>query len=141
MGERGPMPKDASERRRRNEPESGPPAKASITGRVIAPRCPPLAHPKARFWFESLKTSGQRKWFEPSDWAEALIIVELIGQLFNEEEFNASGWRAVFSRMAMLGTTIGDRRRLGIEIDREKPPTKRGEPTAISNYRDKIGAG
>lgn len=76
----GPIPKRSTERRRRNKPEH-PITEATFQGdAVIKPPLRPGIHPLAKRWYDSLADSGQSRWYEPSDWAFAMIIAEGIDE-------------------------------------------------------------
>lgn len=51
-----------------------------LTIPVIAPAGNKEWHPIALAWFESLKTSGQHIFYEPSDWAAAMLVAESISR-------------------------------------------------------------
>jgi len=116
MGDRGPVPKRSSERRRRNKDDVTP---LAVSGKPTRP--PPLpagCHSIARRWYRSLGSSGQSQFFEPSDWAAALLLVEAISRVLSMERFSAEAFKAVWSAMGDLLTTEAARRRVRLEIER-----------------------
>ena len=81
----GPLPKRSSERRRRNKV----PGETVVqrTGAVPVPAAPKDLHSIARRWYLSLKKSGQSDWFEPSDWAAALVLAQKLSSHFAADSF------------------------------------------------------
>jgi len=145
MGARGPIPKRSEERmghRAKEEKESltqappGPPAELPDL-----PEPDPLWHPIAADWYQSLQSSGQAQFYEPSDWATARYAAELMSRLLSSDRApNGQLVAALNSVMGTLLTTEGDRRRARIELERK--PAARAVPagvTAIADYRAAIG--
>ena len=112
---RGPVPKRTSERRRTNKPPI-----PVETAPAAAPADPPALrrgiHPLARRWYRSLSESGQARWYEPSDWAMALVTAEMIDAFAKEP--NAAALMAILKSSSSLLATEGDRRRMRIELSR-----------------------
>ena len=141
MGTRGPVPKHSSERRRQNKPEGG-----EITvvrarlGAVEQPPASPDWHPIARDWYESLAESGQAQFYEPSDWAVARYVAELMSRaLSSDRPPNGQYVAALNSAMSSLLTTEGDRRRARMELERKKPGPKLAPVKPLDAYRDIAG--
>ena len=66
---------------------------------VAVPRLPRGTHRAARCWYRSLRDSSQARFFEPSDWAAAAFVAEMLTRLLNapvitDEQF-ASIWAAM----------------------------------------------
>jgi hypothetical protein len=121
MGERGPVPKRSSQRRRRNEPADGsidtaPAAKV----KPVAPGPDGDWHPIAARWYVALGESGQSGFYEPSDWAQAFFVAEAMSRLLAAGRFSAQLFSAVDSATVRLLATEADRRRLRIELEREQ---------------------
>jgi hypothetical protein len=141
----GPIPKRSDQRRRRNAPEPGQEIRTlSVAGEVKPPPASQDWHPVARRWYLSLRTSGQANYYEPSDWAYAYILAEMMTQGFEKGwggQADASGIppAAVLSGMASLLTTEGDRRRARLEIEREAEKPKLATVTPANAYRDRLG--
>lgn len=133
MGSRGPVPKRTDQRRRTNKPDAEittPPAARTVR----IPRARRGWHPVARLWFRSLSPSGQSKFYEPSDWALAVLIAEsmsrdLMPQAIGIAEksgevvesvipLKGASLSAYLRAMAVLLVTEGDRRRLHMELQR-----------------------
>lgn len=139
MGERGPVPKRSSQRRRQNR-EAAPekvevPVEApAAAAKADAPAPNERWHPAARAWYESLARSGQSTFYEASDWALAYLIAESISRDLkpqvvgvNEESgepvmavipMKGASLSAYLKAMTALLVTEGDRRRARIELER-----------------------
>jgi hypothetical protein len=141
MGERGPVPKRSTERRRRNKAEGGEVTTASVPSGVV--QAPALdlesPHPLAVDWYASLAESGQAQFYEPSDWQVARLVAHELTRMLNNR-FSAQGYAAIMGSLTELLTTEGSRRRVRLEIERgagEKPAP--AGVTALSDYRDALG--
>ena len=71
----GPVPKRKSQRRRRNKTEGGI-DEAPGAVEVVVPKPRAAWHPIAKEWFVALASSGQARFYEPSDWALASLLAE-----------------------------------------------------------------
>lgn len=92
-------------------------------------------HPVALTWYNSLATSGQRIYYQPSDWATAYLLAESLSRDFkpqfvgiNEESgevmmekipLKGASLGAYLKGFSALLATEGDRRRMQIELERE----------------------
>lgn len=147
----GPPPKRSDERRRRNTPESGNPQVVDMkddpmfAGRVDPPPANENWHAVAKSWYESLATSGQRVFYEPSDWATAYLTAESMSRDLEEQfvgihektgevikakvPLKGASLTAYSRIMAVLMVNEGDRRRVGLELKRES--IKESRPLAV----------
>lgn len=131
----GPVPKRSEDRRRRNKPASGETTKAPGAPKVAAPATPRGWHPVARRWYNSLKESGQNKFYEPSDWSTAYLIAESISRdlspqfvgvtagphseaIYASIPLKGASLSAYLKAMSNLLATEGDRRRASLELHR-----------------------
>ena len=150
MAAHGPIPKRTEERRRRNKPEV-PVESVPITGPVQIPPADPKWHPTARLIYESLPTSGQAKFYEPSDWSTAYLLAESLSRDLKPQSIGitdegkvihayvplkGASLAAYLKGFAALGVTEGDRRRMGIEIDRKPLKSVPAGVTVMDEYRD-----
>lgn len=130
---RGPIPKRSEERVRRNVDSAGPVEKVGMTGSVEVPELGDgfdtidpeggevytnELHPIAVDLYESMKTSGQSKYFEPSDWQMARVLVHLLSKVLHSSKPSAQMLAALTTMMSNLLLTEGDRRRVRLEVER-----------------------
>lgn len=155
MATRGPVPKRSDARRRENKPVVEI-TKAPAAPVVEMPDGDPDWHPIAQRWFESLKTSGQNRFYEPSDWAVAYLIAESISMDFKpqfvgfaqtdrdstEAEYaviplKGASLSAYLKAMGSLLMTEGDRRRASVELQRNVAvdADEEASVTALDDYR------
>lgn len=145
MGTRGPVPK-RSDVRAGHRAKSDQPDQAPAQGRVRIPAADRAWHPQALRWYQSLRRSGQHRYFEPSDWAEAHLLADLLtreltavkvvqlptgDQVIVPVPPRALMTKTILATMNELGTTESSRRRMRIEVNR----------TALSDNREATGAG
>lgn len=129
----GPVPKHSSERRRRNK-ESAVETVASF-GDVAVPEADEMWHPIAHRWYESLRTSGQSRFYEPSDWAQAFYVAEAMSRNLSTDRFSAQLFASVLSAMTELLTTEGARRRVRLEVEREKAGDESAPVMVLDDFR------
>lgn len=136
----GPVPKRSTERRRRNADSVPTKVKVTAALKVKAPRLPAETHPIARRWYRALTTSGQSKFFEPSDWAAALLLAAELTRML-EGRFSAMAFAALWSAMGDLGTTEAARRRVRIEIERpdDADEAEAAGVAMLDQYREALG--
>jgi hypothetical protein len=128
---------------------------------VPIPATPSDWHPIAKRWFNALKKSGQKEFYEPSDWATAFLIAESISRDLNpqfigfvtvghdetkaeyaEIPLKGASLGAYLKAMACLLATEGDRRRASLELTREQPADADEDAAviALDTYRAQLGA-
>lgn len=159
MGERGPVPKRSTQRRRRNKAEDGQEITTAATGAPAAPQVPPADenwHPIARRWYESLAASGQSRWYEPSDWATAYLLAESMsrdlgdqvvgvtptGEILRDKiPLKGASLAAYLKAMSTLMVTEGDRRRARLELERagSTDPDEDAAVAKMDEYRKRLG--
>jgi hypothetical protein len=91
-------------------------------------------HPIAQMWYESLAHSGQKIFYQPSDWAVAFLLAESIsrdlkpqfvgisetdGPIYETIPLKGASLAAYLKGFTALMATEGDRRRMQIELERE----------------------
>lgn len=171
MGQSGTVPKRSTERRRRNKTnkygESLVPDRVKLQefdGEVVdAPEPNPNWHPAAMTIWTAACESGQRIFWEPSDWAVLALTCSQISQLYRDDfviekvkqpiEGGSGGgeelvygsrpmtgqeFSAILKAFSSLGMSEGDRRRMRIELERgqkrTEPPTVEGVVDARSRF-------
>lgn len=123
MGSRGPVPKRDAERIRTNSESRAD--HVTRYGRVAAPAADKEWHKRAIAWYRSLRRSGQSDFYEPSDWAQAWVLADVLSKLLKSDQMSAELFKNWLAGARDLHTTEGSRRRSHIEIDR---PTGEEEP-------------
>lgn len=152
---RGPVPKRSTERRRRNKTsEDG--ASTEVDQVILDPgEFPPFTppepnpnwHPAARAMWDSACQSGQRIFWEPSDWAILGLTCSQISQeyandlilekvkepmeagsgggerlVYGSRPMPAGKFAAILKALGSLGMSESDRRRLHMELTRGQGP-------------------
>lgn len=124
----GPPPKREAQRRRRNAPgtkyatKAGAPKKAATPGAVTIPDPNPDWHHAARGWYDAFQRSGQSVFFTDTDWYTAWAAADVLSrELSNPGPVNAAAIAQFFKACSILLACEGDRRRVGLELEREKP--------------------
>jgi hypothetical protein len=134
----GPVGKRDADRRRRNKPAIATNT-VEMAGEIKIPRLPPNVHRIAKEWWQSLKISGQSKYFEPSDWAAALFIVHELDRHLRNHRPSPEWLKAIWTAMNDLLTTEAARRRVRMEVERNKPDTDEddeGEYASVARLDD-----
>ncbi len=157
MGTRGPVPKRTTQRRRTNKPAIPTTQTDLGSSTVEIPPSDPTWHAVARSWYEALSTSGQSKFYEPSDWATAVLVAESMsrdlspqfvgfteaGDVIHETiPLKGASLAAYLRAMSVLMVTEGDRRRLSLELNRaagkDDPDAERAAGT-VTDIRSRLG--
>lgn len=142
-GKGGRMPKRSSQRTgHRTKAEKAATEAVPVAGEVQVPPESDEWHPLARDWYVSLTKSGQARFFEPSDWAAARYVAEVMTKNLTAETFSAALFSAVWSAMDSLLTTEGSRRRVRLEIERKGGDTDADEESSVTQldeYRQLYG--
>lgn len=150
----GPVAKRSDQRRRANKPEV-PIDKVAGADQVEMPVADEQWHPIARLWYESLSESGQRVFYEPSDWATAYLIAESIsrdlkpqfvgisesGEVLKEKiPMKGASLTAYLRAMTALLVTEGDRRRSHLELQRaaQVDADEEAAVAQLDEYRSRI---
>lgn len=149
----GPPPKRKAQRRRRNKTEGGIDS-APGAAQVAVPKPRAQWHPIAKEWFTALASSGQARWYEPSDWALATLIAESMsrdlkpqmvmvtdtGKVVKESlPLKGASLAAYLKGMTSLLVSEGDRRRLRLELERPgSPPGEDPKIARLSEYRSRF---
>lgn len=123
MASPGPIPKRSEERIRRNVDETGPVERVAMSGFVAIPELGSAEyvaglHPIAVDLYNSLAESGQSKYYEPSDWQMARVLVHMLSGVLDNSKPSAQMIASLSSLMSSLLLTEGERRRVRLEVDR-----------------------
>lgn len=141
MGARGPIPKRSTERAG-HRAKADKPDKAAATGTVSRPEPDPEWYPLVTDWYAALSESGQSQFFEPTDWAYARILADLLTAELTKTRRSSEMVKAILAAMDNLGTTEGARRRMRIEVERETAaPVDADKVAVMERYRAKAAGG
>lgn len=135
-GSGGPPPKRSDQRRRRNKVEID---RAPADGEWGEP-LEPAEHSETalRFW-EALRHSGQAQFYQASDWAAAELVVIAIDAFAKKP--SAVMLASINSAMSSLLVTEGDRRRMRLELERQKAPGDEIADVSELSYRRRLKSG
>lgn len=154
MGTRGPVGKRVDQKLGHiSKAERESVTKVSVGGGFTPPMEPEENwHPIAKNWFRSLANSGQVFFYEPSDWHTAYYVAEAMDRSLNgvsydkesgkyvKTRFSGQLFSAIMSGMASLLVTEGDRRRVGVELERAMPidSDKEAAEAAMADYLNRF---
>lgn len=120
MAQYGPVPKRSEERIRRNKPDVEI-TKVEAEGEVVQPELGfPDPHPIIQDFWVSMSESGQSKYYEPSDWQFARFVLHFADQLLKSSRPSAQLFQGVNSALGDLLVSEGARRRVRMEVERQK---------------------
>ena len=135
----GPLPKRAAQRRRRNQPDREVTSAAGAVD-VTMPEPDASWHPAALAWYRSLAESGQSVWYQPSDYATAWVLAEVLSRALERPRPFGLLIQAWASGAAELLATEGSRRRVRVELERSGGPDADAEAavSALDEYRKRL---
>lgn len=111
------VPKRSDQRRRQNK--SNTVEKVFVSGAVEPPELNLQdPHPIAVDMYEALKSSGQARYFEPSDWQRARLMCEMVSRLLLSKRLSSTLYATIQQDMNELLFTEATRRRVRMEIER-----------------------
>lgn len=114
----GPVPKRDAERIRRNKPEV-PTDTVEMIGSVEIPELDiDNPHPLIVDLYNSLKQSGQARYYEPSDWQIARFCLHFANQLVWSGKPSSMMMQQVTGMLSDLLVSEAQRRRVRMEIER-----------------------
>lgn len=139
-GRSGPVPKRSEERIRRNK-EYQDIDRVDMVGDVEVPQLGiPDAHPMIVDFYESLKQSGQAKYYEPSDWQFARYTMHFADRLVKSGKPSSQMLAAVNNALQDLLVSEGQRRRVRMEVEREQAKGEVVDVAAMFRERMEQGA-
>ena len=142
MGGRGPVPKKDSMKVGKDTRGGAAEVVQIDTPLAAQPEPSEAWNPIATRWYESLAESGQALYYQSSDWQHAWIVAEIISSVFDDHEegkkYPAMLLQTLFGEMTNLMTTEGSRRRLRLEIEREKQ-SDTAETAAVTSIMANYG--
>jgi hypothetical protein len=116
----GPVPKPASQRRRRTPPASYGLAEPVVAGQAaVQPRLGFKCHRLVRDMWKALATSVEPQFFSAADWERARMeMFYMNGLLTGERPLTAPAWSIVQAGLSELLVSPADKRRAGIELQK-----------------------
>ena len=140
MPGKGQVPKRSEERIRRNA-DVVPLTTVPMVGTVEIPGLMVQdPHPLVITLWESLKDSGQSKYYEPSDWAYAQLTMHVIdGMLKSSRGISSLILSEVNKMTSNLLISEGDRRRVRMEVARQNANQEEGKVIQASDlFKDRL---
>ena len=132
----GPIAKRTEERRRRNVVPGE--TTIRVDGEVIPPELPKRGvNAIARQWYESLKGSGQAQFYEPSDWALAVVAAVALSKALGKSG-SAAMLGEAWKLMDSLLTTEVSRGKARLQVQRGSAEGAPEGPTALDEYRKRL---
>lgn len=145
MARTGPMPKRTDQRIRRNKPQlhaSSPEVvRISLKDEIVPwPVCPVEdPHSLTSMYWDALRDSPQRTYFQPTDIAMAGFLAEMMDRSLKSGRANGQVLSVILSGFDSLGMSEASRRRAGIEIDR-RVDTSVEDASRVVALRKRLGA-
>lgn len=139
MGKTGPVPKRSDVLRRTNKDARAGLTKVDVEslGGVVQPEPSERWHPLAKDLWRSMGESGQSRFYEPSDWAYAAVVMDDLSHYLRSKSRSGMKLSALLSAMGPLMLTEGERRRARLELERNAPEAGGDDPTVaiMEHYR------
>lgn len=135
----GPVPNRSDDLARPRERKGGnqiPVTKGTARPYTI-PDPDPEWHPIALMLWESLTLSGQRDFYQQSDWAFAYSICDDLSEYKKAGRRSAQMLGTIYSAMTSLLVTEGDRRRIRIELS-EEPEEDDSDNIVIGDLKSRL---
>lgn len=143
MGTRGPVPHRSNDlSRERDVNRSGRP---DITRGELLPTDIPEADPEwheiAKMLWEGAATSGQRDYYQNSDWALLYSLCDDFSDYKNQGRRSATMAATLYAATSSLLLTEGDRRRARIELSAPVENEDDASITVLAGYKDALTKG
>ena len=142
MGRRGPVP---THRPQNDEPVSGGSSNVlkgelELENEILGPEPPEWLDGYAQEWYGSLRISGQARYYTPSDWATAIVIARGIMDFIRFPKAVMLG--GILQGATMLGATVGDRRRMQMDLSgtgADLDPDESAAQDAVNDWAKQLG--
>lgn len=135
----GPAPQREEDLAEPRRPGRGDVTKGVARKVTVIPDYDPDWHPIAIRLYESLWESGQKDFYQNSDWALAYSICEDLSYLKKSGKRSGEMLKTIYSSLERLLVTEADRRRLRIELDAPEEQTVSEGDIAIDYYKNGLG--
>lgn len=134
---KGPVPKRSEERIRRNKVDV---EKVEQIGSVPAPELDfPFCADVVQDFYDSLRSSAQAKYYEPSDWQTARLLCRMLQSLFESKRPSPQMFQSCVSLMNELLVTEGSRRRVRMEVERHDAEAEVFDIAEVLRQRQQAG--
>jgi hypothetical protein len=107
---------------------------------VIVPREDPSWHPRAKRIFKAMRSSGQADFFQDTDWAFAMFLMDEVTTYANATRKSSQMLQTILDGLGRLMLTEVDRRKARIELQEPEPEQVGAEVVAIADYRAALNA-
>lgn len=137
----GPAPKKASERRRRNIPESqGEAADITVETNSEQPDLGFMAHQMVQDMWSTLGESLEAKFYSSADWQRARWELWFANQILSgAEPVTAASWSMIQSGLSALLVSPADKRKAGIELKRvTSDPDEDAAVADLAEFRSRV---
>ena len=136
MGIRGPVGKRSDQLLGNHAKDEKNIRKAPAGHKPVWPsaKTPDEWHEDAIAWYKALKVSGQSRYYEQSDIATAFFLAGQMSDYLTGARRGAQMFSALITGMSLLLNTEGDRRRAGVELQRDMKEETDPGATALSKY-------
>lgn len=133
----GPVPKKASQRRRRNTPASqGEAADVTVSGATDQPELGFDAHPMVTDMWLALAVSVEGQFFSHADWQRARFELWFVNNVMQSGRVGAQAWQAIQAGLSALLISPADKRRVGIELKKVTvDPDEEAAVAQLDDYR------
>lgn len=111
----GPVPNRSNMRRHRQKVDI---THVDAKDKVTIPKPDEDWHPIATQWYLALGKSGQKVFYENSDWAQAFYVAEAMNRSLRGGRLSGQLFSAILSASSDLLSTEGARRRMRVELER-----------------------
>ncbi len=137
MGTRGPVPKRADQRRRRNA--SAIPVDSVAGAAAEAPELGFDVDPVVADWYAALADGPEARYYTPAMWQRARIVAKMLHGVVQAGRPSSQMYAALQQDMKSLLVDAGELRRLGIEVQAAEPAGER--PDNVIDWRERATAG
>jgi hypothetical protein len=133
LGKPGPPPKRSDQRIRRNKDDV--PVEKVVSIAPASFHIPELGfedpHPIVLDFYEALKDSAQSRYYEPSDWQFARVILWQLNEMMKGYKQSGQMMAVITSALSELLVTEGARRRVRMEVEKAQETTKLADVASL----------
>lgn len=134
----GPVPKRSTQRRRRNKVDIDTVRLDDVVEvpPLMLEDCPQIVTD----FYDSLRRSGQARYYEPSDWQRARLMCWHLAYMLRANKPSSVMYTALQKDMEALLVSEGDRRRVRMEVERKPADTSLEDARVaqMNRYRNAV---